>query len=100
MKTEPGLKFKIAEHDWEFEAIHRLNYKTFVEEIPQHARNADERLIDKFHAENTYAIALEGERLDTRSELLEAFRRPLDERPVVKAGMDDLARHRMCERDV
>jgi len=63
MKTEPGLKFKIAEHDWEFEAIHRLNYKTFVEEIPQHARNADERLIDKFHAENTYAIALEGERL-------------------------------------
>jgi aspartate aminotransferase-like enzyme len=63
MRTEPTLKFKIAEQDWEFEAIHRLNYKTFVEEIPQHVRNPDERLVDKFHAENTYAIALNGEQL-------------------------------------
>ena len=57
------LVFKTAAEDWEFELIHRLNYKTFVEEIPQHQRNPDERLVDKFHAENTYAIAVVGEQL-------------------------------------
>jgi aspartate aminotransferase-like enzyme len=63
MKSETALKFKIATEEWEFEAVHRLNYKTFVEEIPQHARNAEQRLVDKFHAENTYAICLSGDRL-------------------------------------
>lgn len=63
MNGESPLNFKIAEQPWEFEAIHRLNYKTFVEEIPQHARNPQERLVDKFDAENTYAIALSGEQL-------------------------------------
>jgi aspartate aminotransferase-like enzyme len=63
MKSEPTLKFKIASEDWEFEAIHRLNYKTFVEEIPQHAHNPEQRLVDKLHAENTYAICLHGDRL-------------------------------------
>jgi aspartate aminotransferase-like enzyme len=63
MSAEPSLKFKIASEPWELEAIHRLNYKTFVEEIPQHARNPEERLVDKFHAENTYAICLQGDQL-------------------------------------
>src|SRR5882672_7008769 len=63
MNSDAALKFKIASEDWELEAIHRLNYKTFVEEIPQHARNPEQRLVDKFHAENTYAICLHGERL-------------------------------------
>ena len=63
MKSDTPLRFKIATEDWEFEALHRLNYKTFVEEIPQHASNAEQRLVDKFHAENTYAIALHGDRL-------------------------------------
>ena len=53
-----GITFKIAnEHD-EFEKIHRLNYQTFVEEIPQHDSNSEGRLVDKFHKENTYFIAL------------------------------------------
>ena len=60
MTSAPSLTFKIASEPAEFEAIHRLNYKTFVEEIPQHAYNPEERLIDKFHAENTYAICLSG----------------------------------------
>src|SRR5262245_63615250 len=60
---EQGLKFKIASDDVEFEAIHRLNYKTFVEEIPQHRDNPEQRLVDKFHAENTYAICLHGDQL-------------------------------------
>ena len=45
-----SLRFKIASEANEFEQIHRLNYKTFVEEIPQHATNQEHVLIDKFHA--------------------------------------------------
>jgi aspartate aminotransferase-like enzyme/N-acyl-L-homoserine lactone synthetase len=55
--------FKIATEPWEFEAIHRLNYRTFVEEIPQHAANADKRLVDRFHAENRYCIGIRDQRL-------------------------------------
>jgi aspartate aminotransferase-like enzyme/GNAT superfamily N-acetyltransferase len=57
------LIFKIASEDWEFEQIHRLNYRTFVDEIPQHAPNQEGRLVDRFHAENTYLICLQGHRL-------------------------------------
>src|SRR6185437_4849377 len=42
---------------------HRLNYKTFVEEIPQHHASPTHRLVDKFHAENTYLICLSGKKL-------------------------------------
>jgi len=62
-QTGRSLEFKIATDDWEFEQIHRLNYQTFVEEIPQHQRNPDGRLVDKFHAENTYLICLCGREL-------------------------------------
>lgn len=57
------LVYKIATTAAEFEAIHHLNYRTFVEEIPQHAPNPLRRLVDRFHDENTYAIALDGEDL-------------------------------------
>ena len=53
------LVFKIATEAWEFEQIHRLNYTTFVEEIPQHATNTDHVLVDKFHHQNTYIICLD-----------------------------------------
>ena len=36
-----GLIYKVADQDWEFESIHKLNYKTFVEEIPQHEETKD-----------------------------------------------------------
>jgi aspartate aminotransferase-like enzyme len=58
-----SLRFKVADQTVEFEAIHRLNYRTFVEEIPQHSPNAEKRLVDRFHAENTYVIGLDGEKL-------------------------------------
>ena len=61
--TTAELVFKVASEDWEFEQIHRLNYRTFVEEIPQHASNPEGRLVDRFHAENTYIICLQGRRL-------------------------------------
>lgn len=55
--------FKAASENWEFEQIHRLNYATFVEEIPQHPPNPDQLLVDKFHQENTYLVCLRGQRL-------------------------------------
>jgi aspartate aminotransferase-like enzyme len=63
MDTPNPLRFKIATEDWEFEAVHRLNYRTFVEEIPQHAPATAPRLVDRFHAENTYFICLRGDEL-------------------------------------
>ncbi len=57
-----GFIFKVAEEPWEMEAVHALNYKTFVEEIPQHEPNPDRRLADKFHDENTYVICIHEER--------------------------------------
>lgn len=47
------LEYSIAESS-DFDAIHRLNYQTFVEEIPQHPPNESRRLVDRFHADNTY----------------------------------------------
>ncbi|MBE1553244.1 aminotransferase class V-fold PLP-dependent enzyme [Sporosarcina limicola] len=53
--------YKIAETPSEFEQIHELNYRTFAEEIPQHERNEQQKIVDKFHDENTYIICLKGE---------------------------------------
>jgi GNAT superfamily N-acetyltransferase len=63
MIDRPRFRLKIASEGWEFEQIHRLNHKTFAEEIPQHASNAAGRLVDRFHEENTYAICLAGTEL-------------------------------------
>src|SRR5438876_6296114 len=63
MSSRPPLVFKFATEDWEFELIHRLNYKTFVEEIPQHHASPTHQLVGKFHAENTYLICLAGRKL-------------------------------------
>jgi aspartate aminotransferase-like enzyme len=58
--SDSGLCFKMASEPWEFEQIHRLNYRTFVEEIPQHHPNSDGRLIDRFHDRNVYFVCLQG----------------------------------------
>ena len=44
----------------EFLQIHQLNYKTFVEEIPQHQQNDEKTLVDKFHSKNKYIVAMKG----------------------------------------
>jgi aspartate aminotransferase-like enzyme len=62
-KSRAPLVFKFATEDWEIEQIHRLNYRTFVEEIPQHKASPTHRLVDKFHAENTYLICLDDQKL-------------------------------------
>lgn len=63
MNSTAPQEFGIASEDWLFEAIHRLNYKTFVEEIPQHQANPDKRLVDRFHHENTYIVCVRGDSL-------------------------------------
>ncbi len=57
------LKLKIATEPSEFEQIHRLNYETFVEEIPQHRSKTNRMLVDKFHKENIYIICKDKNRV-------------------------------------
>ena len=64
MKDEKkALVFKIASDPWEFEAIHSLNYRTFVDEIPQHTGNKSRKLVDRFHHQNTYVICVRNHEL-------------------------------------
>ena len=63
MSTKASFQVKIAAEDWEFEQIHRLNHRTFAEEIRQHPEAPSQRLVDKFHEENVYVIGLRGRRL-------------------------------------
>ncbi|MCM3585732.1 aminotransferase class V-fold PLP-dependent enzyme [Mesobacillus maritimus] len=51
------LTYKMASEPEEMEQIYKLNYETFVEEIPQHHQNESRRLVDKFDEENVYLIA-------------------------------------------
>jgi hypothetical protein len=60
---DAAYRVKIAAERWEFDAIHRLNYQTFVEEIPQHPPHPSGRLVDRFHSENTYLICVSGKAL-------------------------------------
>lgn len=58
-----GIHFKQAETAAEIEQIHRLNHRIFAEEVGQHERTADGRLVDKFHSRNRYFIARHGDEL-------------------------------------
>jgi aspartate aminotransferase-like enzyme len=49
--------FKAATTPEEIEQVHRLNYQTFVREIPQHVDPGEERLVDKYHDRNLYFVA-------------------------------------------
>ena len=57
----PTVKFRLAREPREIEQVHALHYKAFVEEIPQYAPNENERHVDRFHDENEYIVALDGE---------------------------------------
>lgn len=56
-------QFKLASTKEDFIKIHKLNYDTFVEEIPQHTSNDNGVLVDIFHDKNLYFICLKGEKL-------------------------------------
>lgn len=55
--------YRLAMFPQDEERIHQLNYKTFVEEIPQHAPNEDGLMVDRFHAENTYVLCMKEQEL-------------------------------------
>ena len=57
------IKFKVATSKTEFEQIARLNYQTFVEEIPQHHANKEHLLVDKMHEKNFYIVGKKGARV-------------------------------------
>ncbi len=63
MRPRTQLTFKIATEPEEFEQIFRLNHRTFVEEIPQHDHDPEGRLVDRFHDQNTYVIAVDESRV-------------------------------------
>ncbi|MGH7884563.1 MAG: GNAT family N-acetyltransferase [Thermodesulfobacteriota bacterium] len=86
MQLQDEFIFKIAANEWEFSQIHELNYKTFVEEIPQHKNNGSNSLLDKFHDQNTYFICLRKKELigmiavrDTRPFSLDCKLKDLDD---------------------
>ncbi len=58
MFQDGGYVFKRAETPEEIEQVHRLNYRTFVAEVGQHADPGTGLLVDKFHHKNVYFIAL------------------------------------------
>jgi hypothetical protein len=57
------LQVKIATEESELEQLFALNHRTFAEEIPRYAPSPERRLIDRFHNQNTYVIALRGDRV-------------------------------------
>ncbi len=57
------LRVKIASEDWELEQVYDLNYRTFVEEIPQHSPNPERRLVDARLAHSVCYVCLDGQRL-------------------------------------
>ena len=63
MSRDTRYEYKVATEESEFDQIALLNYRTFVEEIPQHAANSQRRLFDRFLSQSTCIIALDGQRL-------------------------------------
>lgn len=57
----PPLAFRVARGERELQQLHALHYRAFVEEIPQHPRNDARLHVDRFHDENTYVVAVEGD---------------------------------------
>jgi len=57
----PPLQFHVARAEGELQQLHALHYRAFVEEIPQHEPNAARQHVDRFHDQNTYLVAVDGE---------------------------------------
>ena len=89
------LVYNAATEPWELEQIHRLNYQTFVEEIPQHQANQTRRLVDKFDEENTYFICRRSE--EVLGMVAVRGRRPWSLDAKLPNVDDYLPRGRFCE---
>ncbi len=90
-----ALTCRVATRSWELDQVHRLNRDVFAVEVGQHHADG-ESLVDRFHDENTYVVALDGRRLVGM--LAVRDRRPFS----LDAKIADLDRHlpqdaRVCE---
>jgi hypothetical protein len=54
----PYYLFKITETPQELTDIHRLLYRTFVLEIPRYDDPGTDYLVDKYHEQNRYFVAI------------------------------------------
>jgi aspartate aminotransferase-like enzyme/GNAT superfamily N-acetyltransferase len=61
--TADRLQFTVATDPAELDQVHRINYRTFVEEIPQHPANEDRTLVDRFNDNSTYFVCKRGNRV-------------------------------------
>ena len=61
MVSMPSLAFRMARGERELQQLHALHYRAFVEEIPQHPRNDARLHVDRFHDENVYLVAVDGD---------------------------------------
>ncbi|WP_075619272.1 GNAT family N-acetyltransferase [Paenisporosarcina indica] len=90
---------KIARNESEFEAIAKLNYETFVEEIPQHEQHHSGKRTDAFHHENTYLIVLKGQQLVGMIALRDQRPFSLDRKigPVENSLPQEALKGKLCE---
>lgn len=54
-----GVAFREARTVEEIEQLHRLNHRTFADELGQYGRRPDGVLVDRLHESNRYFVALE-----------------------------------------
>lgn len=87
---------KIARTETEYEKIAKLNYSTFVEEIPQHEVNEASMRVDPYHNENTYLVVLNDKELVGMIALRADRPFSLDQKiGKVEAYLDDVGK--ICE---
>lgn len=90
---------KIARTEKEFTEIAKLNYETFVEEIPQHAPDENGIRVDPFHSENKYIIVLKDQELAGMIAIRDQRPFSLDKKvgPVEDLLPEDALQGKLCE---
>ncbi|QDU55038.1 N-acyl amino acid synthase FeeM domain-containing protein [Aeoliella mucimassa] len=61
--SQPRYAFRLASTEEEIAQLQQLLYRTFVLEVPRYADPGSDRLVDKFHDQNLYFIALRNDRV-------------------------------------
>ncbi|MFE8694742.1 GNAT family N-acetyltransferase [Cytobacillus sp. FJAT-53684] len=90
---------KIARTEKEFAEIAKLNYETFVEEIPQHEPDSNGVRVDPFHSENQYIIVLKDHELAGMIAIRDQRPFSLDKKlgPVENLLPQDALTGKLCE---
>ncbi|QED47953.1 GNAT family N-acetyltransferase [Cytobacillus dafuensis] len=90
---------KVARTEKEFTEIAKLNYETFVEEIPQHEPDKNGIRVDPFHNENKYIIVLKDQELAGMIAIRDQRPFSLDKKvgPVEELLSEDALEGKLCE---